>query len=823
MRTLSRLLALAALALTGLSPATISAARALRATGVPSVSLPLSFEPNRGQAPSAIRYLARGPGYTLFLTERGIVLSLASAGPPITRPALDAPPSVNRTPLTRSVVSLFPTGTSSRMTLRAGRRLGGTVNYLLGRNPRGWHTGIPTYAGITYRHVYPGIDLHVYGAGPVAEYDWVVRPHADLLSIGMRVTGNWRISHGNLLTHTGSGVLLQSRPRIYQVVNGTRVPVVGSYTFRDDRIGFSVGRYNHRRPLVIDPVLSYGTVVGGSDSDYAAAVAVGADGSAYIVGTTDSTDFPVVHGYQMFFPGPAAGENGFVSRLSPDGTSLLYSTFIGGSANDAPVSVAVNAAGDASIAGFTRSTDFPTVHPLPLKDGGDCSRPAGGGSAMIATLAPGGKKLLFSTCLGADGTTWANHIAYDASGALHLTGSTSAQQFPLVQPVQTDPGGGADAFVATIAGGQLRFSTYLGGSGGEDGTSIALDSQGDVYIAGGTTSSDFPTVGAAQSTASGGPDAFVARFDSANRLVWSTYLGGSGDDDAWSLTTVSDDGVAVTGSTTSTDFPTAHAIQSQADGHTDAFVTRLNASGQIMYSTYLGGLSDDAANGTAAAPDGSVYIVGETSSPNFPQVDPLQPGFGGGFEDAFLTRIAADGSGLVSSTFIGGSQGDAATSVAVGQADAVYVAGGTSSSDFPVTSGVTGSSPGRGNAFVVKITNQIPVKPHITINNVWLYNLSDQSTTHTAAIKMRQQALFVVDYRDTNVHPGKASATIRFSLHGRTVRTLTMHPGGSLDGTPSFYVHYRFPHGDIGSVQAHIRISMQGAIATRLFKFQVEL
>lgn len=596
---------------------------------------------------------------------------------------------------------------------------------------------------------------------------------------------------------------------------------MGGYVLRHHRISFRLGRYDRHLPLVIDPVLSYGTVLGGGNSDYAASIAVDADGNAYVTGTTDSPDFPVFHGAQMMFLGGSTGEDGFVSKLNATGTALLYSTFIGGHANDSPVGIAVNASGDATITGFTRSDDFPVIHPLPDADGGDCSQNQNG-SAMIATLSAGGKKLLFSSCLGADGTTWADRVAYDASGALHITGSTTASQFPLVDPVQSQLDGQSDAFLATIAHSRLLFSTYLGGSGGEDGTSLSLDPAGDVYVGGATTSSDFPVQDAAQAQPGGGQDAFVAKFDAANHLLWATYLGGSQDDDAWALTAVGNSGVAVTGVTASSDFPTLKAVQPQENGHTDAFVTRLDASGAMLYSTYLGGKNDDAGNGIAAAGDGSVYVAGETASADFPQVDALQTRFGGGFEDAFLTRISADGSSIISSTYLGGSQDDAATCVAMGPGDTIYVAGGTSSANFPVTSGVVGSWPMQGNAFIVKVTNQVPAKPHIAISNVWLYNLSDQSTTNTLNIKTRQQALFVVAYRDTNVHPGGASATIRFILRGKTVATVRMKPGGASDGEPSFYMHYRFPKRDIGSLEAHVRITLQGAAATRIFKFRVK-
>jgi hypothetical protein len=698
--------------------------------------LPLSFEENIGQADAQVHFLAHGPGYGLYLTgtEAVMVLSpptaptatpagaVAPAGDPaaLLRPDLNPPPQSETPP---AVVRLQLAGANPAPAVSGLDRQPGQVNYFLGNDPAQWHTHIATFGRVQYDQVYPGIGLVYYGNQQQLEYDFVVAPGADPSAIRLKVSGAEHLeidAAGDLLIRAAepgsasSGFTLrQHKPFAYQEVNGVLREVASGFVVdpasggrESPVVRFAVAAYDPAFPLVIDPVLSYSTYLGGSSADRGNGIAVDpTSGDVLLTGLTSSMNFPTANPLQADSGG---GGDAFVARLSADGSALVYSTYLGGSDFDYGSGIAVDpASGDALVTGYTYSTNFPTANPLQASYGG------GATDAFVARLSANGSALLFSTYLGGNGFDYGDGIAVDpGSGDVLVTGSTSSANFPTANLLQASHGGGFwDAFVARLSadGSALVYSTYLGGSGTDYGAGIAVDpATGDVLVTGLTGSTNFPTANPLQGTNAGGGDAFVARLSAdGSALVYSTYLGGSGLDEGYAIAVDPASGDAlVTGQTFSTDFPTANPLQGTNAGGGDAFVARLSADGSVLvYSTYLGGSGADSGSGIAVDPaSGDALLTGWTASTNFPTANPLQTSFGGG-HDAFVARVSADGSALVYSTYLGGSALDEGYGITMdpGSGDAL-VTGRTDSTNFPTANPLQATNAGGGDAFVARIS-----------------------------------------------------------------------------------------------------------------------
>jgi Beta-propeller repeat len=643
--------------------------------------LPLSFEPNRGQTDARVKFLARGRGYRLFLTHREAVLDLHVSSQ--TTGARTAQGKARGTVLRMGLV-----GANPRPTVLGTGRLLGRVNYLLGADARRWRVGIPTFSKVRYEGVYPGIDLAYYGRQGRLEYDFVVGPGADPNAIALRFAGAEHLhltSRGDLLLRLDAGELRLQKPRIYQELAGVRRDVRGGYVRKGAReIGFDLGSYDASRPLVIDPVLSYSTYLGGSGDEQGNLVAVDGAGNAYVTGRTASSDFPTTSGADSSLGGT---QDAFVTKLNATGSALVYSTYLGGRGVDDGETIAVHDS-NAYVIGFTFSRDFPTL-------GAVDSHLGGTEDAFVTKLTASGG-LAYSTYLGGKGVDEGFGIAVDGAGNAYAAGRTFSSDFPTVGAVDSSLGGTDDAFVTKLnaAGSALSYSTYLGGSGSEQAGSIALDSASSAYVPGFTTSSDFPTsAGAADATLGGAVDAFVTKLNaSGSALAYSTYLGGSADESVpFGIAVGSDFNTYVTSRTFSSDFPTTPgAFDSSLGGTQDAFVTKLNPSGSALaYSTYLGG-SGTERSFSIAVDDSKAWVTGRTSSMDFPTIEALDSSLGGN-QDAFVTKLDASGSGLSFSTYLGGSGIDLGVGIALDSASPnpnAYIIGATGSSDFPTTPGV---------------------------------------------------------------------------------------------------------------------------------------
>jgi hypothetical protein len=657
----------------------------LSGTGASLAALPLMFEPNVGQADPAVRYLAHGSGYALALTETGATLNLQQAG-------------------AEAVLQMEFVGPGLTPQITGLDLQGGHSNYLLGADPSHWLTDIPQYSRVQYQQIYPGIDLVFYGNNQgQLEYDFVLTPGADPGQVHLRFTGDDSLTvdgQGDLVLHFAGGDVVQQAPLVYQGPAGGRVPVAAAYSLRDDgTVGLTLGGYDASQALVIDPVLTYSTYLGGSGADAGQGIAVDATGT-YLTGSTTSLNFPTANPFQGTNHG---NTDAFVAKLNPAGSALIYSTYFGGSGTDIARGIAVDAAGNAYITGSTTSTDLPTtVNAFQAAN-------AGGTDAFIAKLNSTGSALLYSTYLGGSGDDQANGIALEGTNAV-VAGQTSSTNFPTLSAAQGSNAGGMDAFVVQLNGtGQaLVFATYLGGSnavggsGNDAANGVAVNASGAIGVAGVTGSADFHTFAPFQSALHGLQDAFVAKFTAAGGLVYSTYLGGSNLDSAAAIALDAAGDVYVTGNTNSPDFPPSTGGANR--GITSAFVTELNPAGSaLVYSRILSGSGADAGTAIAVDQQGVAYVTGSTTSTDFPTLNAVQPTYGGN-GDAFVAALASRGIETYS-TYLGGSGSDAGTGIAVvGDVNhSVVVTGSTTSTDFPTVAPLQPAAGGGGDAFVAQV------------------------------------------------------------------------------------------------------------------------
>ena len=696
----------------------------------PPPSLPLSFAPNRGQAANGVDFIAGASGVRIALSA--ITATTTARG---------------------STVAMQLSGARSDAALVESGALPGRVSYLIGSDPSHWRTDIPTYSSVGYRGIYPGIDIAYAGEQGRLEYDFTVAPGADPAQIAMTFTGVTSVATnraGDLVLDTSAGVVLHHRPRLFQHIGSGVRAVPGGFVLRGGGVvGFSAGTYDRSLPLIIDPTIVYTTYLGGSGNEEGGYdIAADAGGNAYIAGGTanpgaggGSVDFPTTAGAFQTAPGGGVSDaNGdaYVTKLAPDGRTLIWSTYIGGSGFDDAGGVAVDRAGHVFVRGVTNSPDFPTT------PGAFQTQQAGPSfNVWLAELAADGSSLVYSTYLGGHGFNSGTGLAIDGSGAAYVTGLTGAADFPTTPdafdtnfqgkanfappPFSTRPDD-YDAFVTKLSpdGSHLDYSTYLGGNRLDAGFGIAVDAHGNAFVAGDTRSPSFPaTVGAFDKTFNGETDAFVAEINSSgSALVYATFLGGKGFDEGISIAVDADDHAYVTGSTASADFPTTRGafqtrfastlappqepctpITPPPCGPRNAYVSKLSRDGsRLLYSTYMGGSVFDFGQSIAVDSDGRAYISGGTFSSDFPTTSGAPQTTIGGNQDAIVGVLSPDGSSLVMSTFLGGSDFDQGVGLAVPSAGNIYVTGVTSSTDFPVTTGVFQANlHGAANGFVTRI------------------------------------------------------------------------------------------------------------------------
>jgi len=656
--------------------------------------LPLRFEANMGQSDSQVRFLSRGSGYVLFLTEDGAVLSLRrgekNAQPQVLRMGLDG--------------AQRPSGIAGE------NRLPGTSNYLRG-DKRKSYTGISNYLGVRYTSVYPGVDQVFYGKQRQLEYDFNVAPGADPDQIRMTFKGAERVEmdkKGNLLLHTESGVVEQQKPVLYQQVNGKRREVTGSYRILDESrksdgaavVGFKVGNYDVAKTLVIDPVLTYSTYLGGVFDDEAFGVCVDRFGCAYVVGCTESPKIP--------FGGPIQndiqGQDAFICKLDAGACTFIYSAYIGGEGDDCAKGIALDADRNAYLTGITNSIEFPVTSSAFIQ-----SYAGGNSDAFITKVNRDGTELVYSTFLGGSGPDDGRGIAVDPDGNAYTTGLTGSEDFPVTpgvfQPTfgggNDDGGGPSDAYVFKLdpAGDLPVYSSYLGGgptvkSDGQDwGNAIAIDEDRYAFITGATNSLDFPKRLPMQ-TRIEKFEAFVTKVTpDADALSFSTYLGGAKYDEGFGIAVDVNESIYVVGTTASPqiggapDFGELPLYLTRYNGgDSDAFVAKLAPKAtRLLYFKYIGGKKADFGRGICLVSGLEAWVTGTLDYPNQvntpPKHDPPP-----GNSDAFAIRLSAAGN-QISRTLIKGSKNDFGYAICCDPYDSVYIVGSTLSSNL--TKGLT--------------------------------------------------------------------------------------------------------------------------------------
>jgi hypothetical protein len=690
-------------------------------------NLPLSFEPNKGQTDSAVKFLARTSGYALFLTSDKVVFRFQnkhnSSDSSVLRMSLK---DANRNPLI-SGLSELP----------------GKTNYFIGNDSKKWRTDIPTYAKVKYESIYPGVDLIYHSTqSRQLEYDFVVAVGADPRQIKLVFSGADEVEllNGDLVIKDEGREMRMHKPVVYQEKDGTRELINGQYTLSNEReVGFEIASYDRTRDLIIDPVIAYSTLLGGTGEDTAVEIVVSPLGNAYVTGLTTSINFPTEPDGARF--GLGGGSDVFVTKFNAAGNQLLYSTYLGGSSNENYYDdlelpgvtyggIAIDVLGQAYVTGSTRSSDFPTTgnaYQQTLKGLSD---------TFVTKLSGNGNALAYSTYLGQNGVNAADGgqgIAVDGSGQAYVTGHDYSGGLPVNG--FSNHSAGADGYIAKLnsTGTGLVYSTYLGGNHNNFGWSIALDNNQNAFISGETSSTDFPTTPGAFDTICGTDgqcnfdgefriaDFFVTRVDTKIigqlSLKYSTYLGGSGEErvtyNGSIAVSSSGDFIYVTGLTASTspvDFPIKKAAQPLPNGEADAFITKFDISmplkpppDQLVYSTYLGGPGGEIGTGIAADVEGSAYITG-ASGGTFPSTEGqpgcIDPG-------AFVAKLGPFGEEKFAMCISGLGQ-DTGLDIAIDPSGCAYVTGFTESSNYPTVkafqplfAGGTGATP--SDAFVTKL------------------------------------------------------------------------------------------------------------------------
>ncbi len=797
--------------------------------------LPLSFEPNLGQANSDAKFLARGDGYSLFLNSDQAVLGLKG----------HSKKSANSATSTNSlgVLRMKLEGSNPAPNFSAQDELPGKSNYFIGTQEN-WHANVPTYGKVTEKNVYAGIDLVYYGSQRKLEYDFNVAPGADPKAIQISFEGARKLkvdAAGNLVLSLAGGDVKFEKPFAYQMKGDQKEPVAARFHLGDRkyRVYFAIGDYDTKRPLVIDPILSYSTYLGGSDIDSANAIAVAPDNTAFVAGGTFSTNFPVAHALQ---PNDGGGldfpQDAFVTKISADGSTLLYSTYLGGENQDTANGIAVDAAGEAYVVGTTLSPHFP-VTPGQSFDtlcGGDGKCGASFNSqglivsnGFLAKINAAGSGILYSGFIGTFENVTANAVAVDGNENAYVTGQVEPNGFasngigtPLSLNIQPSPGGAVsngdgtstifitsgialpinsevvisgvggtaadpnppsafdgvfivvssapgsfvidtaggaasgngtvvvnpappfpissnafqkqhgggntDAYVVKVAatGTAFLYSTYLGGENEDSGNGIAVDKNNHAYVTGLTFSNGFPTTGSAfQGTNGGNGDAFFSEVDTlGGGLSYSTFLGGAQLDQGNAITIDSIGDAFIAGRSGSTGLGTAGTFQpdctldGQGQCEGDAFVAEINpnvsGAGSEIFFTYLGGSLADSATGIALDTLGNIYVTGATVSQDFPiAAAAFQATYGGGNNDAFVTKMNPTGSALLYSSYLGGTQTDNGTGIGVDTSGSAYVSGQTCSTDFPVSNPEQAGPGGNCDAFISKVSilNGIQLNP----------------------------------------------------------------------------------------------------------------
>jgi hypothetical protein len=612
------------------------------------------------------------------------------------------------------------------------------VSDFRGKDPSKWRSGVPTYEMVNFGEVYEGIELKLKAYGNSIEKLFYVRPDANPGAIKIKLGGAKTLEvneKGQLEVETELGIVKFSRPFAYQEIKGKRVDVAVEYDTLKSEIrnpksedllsevpdsqliyGFKVAAYDKTKELIIDPVF-LSTYLGGFDFDDAHAIAIDSAGNIYVAGETWSSDFPTTAGAYDTSSHSTDTHDAFISQLTGDLTTLLASTYLGGSDHDYGSSIAIDGDGNIYVSGATWSSDFPTT------PGTYDAFFNGFVDVFVSKLSGDLTTLLASTCLGGSDHDFDNSIAINSSESgksVYVTGVTYSSDFPTTSDAYDTSVNSGDVFVSKLDGNleTLLASTYLGGFSNEFGNSIAVDSGGNIYVTGETISLDFPTTSDVYDDSFNGSgyfggDTFVSKLDGGlTTLLASSYIGGNLRDEGESIAIDTGGNVYVVGSTESSDFPTTSgAYDASFHGYVDVFVSKLNGDlTDLLASTFLGGDLREEGESIAVDTDGNIYVAGFTWTSDFPITPDAYDTSPNGSVDAFVSRLNGDLTSLLASTYLGGVSSDDAHSIAIDTGGNVYVAGSTYSSNFPTTTGaydIYFNSDRRDDVFISKFDSNL--------------------------------------------------------------------------------------------------------------------
>jgi Beta-propeller repeat len=726
--------------------------------GAGAPAKPLSFIPNRGQTDARVRYYAQASGFGAYFTRHGVTLDLHKGSK------------------AAALRLRFPGAEPT-----AVRRAPGTVSYFVGHRR---FSNIPTYSELRYHEVWPGIDVSFRSQGGRLKYEFLVAPGADPTRIRMSYSGASSLAvdrTGALTVGTPVGPLRDGRPVTRQ---GGRM-ISSTYAVSGTAYGFALGAYDRSRPLVIDPGLVWSTFIGGTNDDQPVAVATDAAGAAYMAGEVSSLDYPTTPG--AYDPSP---KRMFVSKFSPAG-ALVYSTYFGGTGDPDPNlggnfdylnDIAVDPTGHAYITGATNSTDFPTT------PGAYKAEPTSHQIERFVTkLNTTGTGLDYSTVIGnLDTYYYVGSIAVDSAGSAYVAANTVAANYPTTPGAYetTPPASGSFSYLTKLdtTGTSLVYSTLLHGS---NATQVAVDTAGSAYLAGDGYSTLPTTPGAYDPSWNGNSDAFVTKFNaSGSALVYSTFVGGSDSDYARGLVVDGSGSAYMTGATSGRGFPTTPGAFDSTAQAGDAFVTKLNPAGSgLAYSTLLGGSGAEFASGIAVDGAGQAAATGFTDSSDFPiaSSSPVDTSFNGS-RDVYATVVNATGTGLIYSTYLGGSLLDQGTGTAFDGQGNMYVTGHTGSPEFPTTPGAydtTHNSSPSPDGFLTKIgipaadayvrpKGATPMRVSLVTAN---QPCADPTVTHgsplaypSCAGPVLSSSFLTVGTGDSNARPALMQASIRMDV-----------------------------------------------------------
>ena len=598
------------------------------------------------------------------------------------------------------------------------------TNYLLGNDKNNWITDIPNFQTLIYNGIYRNIDLKYYSKSNELKYDLVIHPGGDINDIKFEFNGqkNIKLIDGKLEINTNSRKLIEDIPLAYQIINGKKIIVKVNYRLQDNHVGFSCLSYDKSAPLIIDPILFYSTFVGGSGDDTYALGNIKKDklGNIYTAGYTSSSNFPVTAGaYSSSYGG---NSDACVFKLNSNGTALIYSTFIGGSNLDRAMDILLDTnTYELYVCGDSFSTNFPSTTGV-YQSANASTSAAAGADAFLLRLSPLGNSLVFSTFIGGINDDKALAMVFDSQHNIWVTGESQSTSFPVTTgSYDVTWNGSFDCIIFKMndLGTSLLYSTFFGGNLSEGGHAITIDNNNSLYVGIHTQGGNFPTTaGAFDVTYNGGPYdyAFIKLNPTTNTLIYSTYIGGTGDDWDRHDVHVDNSGNLLFSGAASSGFPTTVGAYDQTynGGNFDAYVAELNATGTALnFSTLFGSSGDDAAYMCYKNHNNDIVVTGYCSN-NFP-VTPCcyDPSYNGGNSDAFITIFDATGSNLLYSTYIGGSGDDQGFALTCDY-DTVYISGQTGSTNFPTTTGAYDVTYNSGNwdLFLLKI--YLGVQPSVS-------------------------------------------------------------------------------------------------------------